>query len=84
MGTLTDRHPTLTGYDFTKDAPLTPMKAIRQKCLECQGGSSNEVKSCHITDCTLWPFRLGRNPKRSGIGGKNLGSSGLPAKNAAG
>lgn len=29
-------------------AKLTPMKAIRKKCLECSCGSFNEVKLCPI------------------------------------
>lgn len=40
---------------------MTPMKAIRAKCLECNG-TANEVKLCPCTDCALWPFRLGKNP----------------------
>ncbi|MDK2957337.1 MAG: hypothetical protein PWQ57_2834 [Desulfovibrionales bacterium] len=41
---------------------LTPIKAIRAKCLECSGGSSNEVKLCPLVECPLYAFRLGRNP----------------------
>lgn len=52
-------HNTLTGYDFTKDSPLTPLKAIRMKCLECVCASPAEVSRCHIVDCTLWPWRSG-------------------------
>ena len=40
---------------------MTPMKAIRAKCLDCNG-TSNEVRLCPCTDCPLWPFRLGKNP----------------------
>lgn len=47
----------------------SPMKAIRAKCLDCSGGSSNEVKMCPIKDCPLYPFRFG---KRVGIRGKNM------------
>ena len=39
---------------------LTPMRAIRKKCLECMGGSSSEVKRCDADECWLWPYRLGR------------------------
>ncbi len=53
-------HDTLTGYDFTKDKALPIRKAIRQKCLECQCGKLAEVRRCQITDCALWPWRLGR------------------------
>lgn len=56
-------HPTLTGYDFRVDPPLTPLKAIRAKCLECVCLSPAEVRRCHITDCTLWPWCFGKRPK---------------------
>lgn len=55
-------HDTLTGYDFTRDKPLRPLRAIRQKCLECCCGSPKEVRECQITDCTLWPYRHGKRP----------------------
>ena len=44
----------------------TPLKAIRAKCLDCNG-SATEVKLCPCTDCPLHPFRFGKNPyvKRS-------------------
>ena len=41
---------------------MTPIKAIRLFCLECCGGSSNEVKLCPSTTRKLYPFRLGKNP----------------------
>lgn len=43
---------------------LTPIKAIRAKCLDCCCDSNNEVKYCTVTHCALWPYRLGRNPYR--------------------
>ena len=46
---------------------LTPVRAIRAKCLECQGGSRKAVRNC-ATDCSLRPYRMGRNPARAGIG----------------
>lgn len=42
----------------------TPVKAIRQKCLECSGGSTKEVRGCEITNCPLHPYRMGKNPNR--------------------
>lgn len=42
-----------------KAGSLTPMKAIRAKCLDCSGGSAKEVKLCVIPACPLFPFRLG-------------------------
>ncbi len=38
---------------------LTPMKAIRKKCLDCCCWQFNEVKLCEITLCPLWPYRTG-------------------------
>lgn len=42
----------------------SPLKAIRAKCLDCVCGSVNEVKLCPCTDCSLYPFRFGKNPFR--------------------
>lgn len=42
----------------------SPVKAIRQKCLECGEGSANEVKLCPVERCPLYPFRFGKNPYR--------------------
>jgi hypothetical protein len=44
---------------------LTPTKAIRAKCLDCMGGSSKEVRLCNIPECSLFPYRLGKNPARA-------------------
>lgn len=41
---------------------ISPLKAIRLKCLDCSCGSSNEVKLCPASKCPLYPFREGRNP----------------------
>lgn len=41
-----------------------PVKAIRANCLDCMGGSSNEVKLCPVDYCPLYPFRFGKNPYR--------------------
>ncbi len=40
----------------------TPLRAIREKCLDCVCGSSQEVSLCPSGDCPLWAFRFGRNP----------------------
>lgn len=42
----------------------TPMRAIRAKCVDCSGGSTLEVKECPVKDCSLFIFRLGKNPNR--------------------
>ena len=41
-----------------------PVKAIREKCLDCCCGQVNEVKLCTVERCALWPFRFGKNPYR--------------------
>ena len=41
---------------------LTPLKAMRAKCLDCCCGSAKEVQLCPCTDCSLYPYRLGRSP----------------------
>lgn len=48
---------------------ITPLKAIRVKCLDCCCGSSSEVKRCTVENCMLHPYRSGKNPNRKGIGG---------------
>lgn len=50
--------------------PLTPVKAIRVFCLACMGGSKRLVRECNNPDCSLYPYRLGTNPNRAGIGGR--------------
>jgi hypothetical protein len=57
-----------------KYKPLTPVRAIRLKCLEC-GGRPKEVKLCEAKDCCLYAYRLGKNPRRKGIGGRKAFST---------
>ena len=38
---------------------ITPMKAIRQKCLDCSCGQVSEIKECPIKKCPLYSFRMG-------------------------
>ena len=47
---------------------LTPLKAIRQNCLDCSGNSPIGVKKCNRLDCPFYSFRFGKNPWRKGIG----------------
>lgn len=41
---------------------LTPVKAIRAKCIECSGGNRSEADRCQIKDCPLYAYRHGKNP----------------------
>ena len=47
---------------------LTPIKAIRAKCLDCMCGSAHEVRLCPSSTCSLYPYRLGHNPALAGKG----------------
>lgn len=38
------------------------LKVIREKCLNCCVNQPSEVRLCHIEDCALWPYRMGKNP----------------------
>lgn len=49
---------------------MTPLKAIRAKCLDCMCSQPAEVRLCPCEDCPLYPYRMGHNPNRKGIGGK--------------
>lgn len=42
---------------------LTPIKAIRAKCLDCSYGQPQEVRLCPIEKCPLFPYRMGHRPK---------------------
>lgn len=44
---------------------LTPIKAIRSKCIECCCSQRNEVRLCTIPDCPLFPYRMGHRPKNN-------------------
>lgn len=43
---------------------ISPIRAIRAKCLECSNGRSNEVKLCPVERCPLYPLRFGHNPNK--------------------
>ena len=44
---------------------LTPVKAIRAKCLDCCCNQIVEVRLCTCTDCALYPYRMGHRPKKA-------------------
>lgn len=44
-------------------AKITPMKAIRLKCLDCTAGQVKEVKNCPVKNCPLYGYRMGHRPK---------------------
>jgi hypothetical protein len=44
--------------------PMSPLRTIRAHCLDCCGGSAQEVGKCMALRCPSWPFRMGSNPYR--------------------
>ena len=64
------------GYDVGRDpramsadeleqlghAKVSPLRALRLKCLDCCNDSAQEVRLCTAVDCPSWPFRIGKNP----------------------
>jgi hypothetical protein len=44
--------------------PMSPLRAIRAHCLDCCGGSAQEVAKCMALNCPSWAFRMGTNPHR--------------------
>ncbi len=66
------------GYDVGRDprtmtmgdleqlghARVSPLRALRLKCLDCCNGSAREVRLCTAVDCPSWPSRMGKNPWR--------------------
>ena len=42
---------------------LTPVNAIRAKCLDCSCNQTKEVTECPVKNCSLYPYRLGKRPR---------------------
>lgn len=43
---------------------LTPIKSIRAKCKDCTNNQYQEIKECDMKNCPLWPYRMGKRPKK--------------------
>ncbi len=44
----------------TPSRPITPLRAIRLKCIDCCGFELKAVRICNFADCPLHPLRMGR------------------------
>ena len=67
------------GYDVGRDpramsadeleqsghARVSPLRALRLKCLDCCNDSAQEGRLCTAVDCPSWPFRMCKNPWRA-------------------
>ena len=43
---------------------ITPLKAIRLKCLDCTCNQPLEVRLCTAENCPLYAFRTGHRPQK--------------------
>ncbi|MDA8753313.1 hypothetical protein OAP42_00045 [Candidatus Marinimicrobia bacterium] len=43
----------------------TPIKSIRDKCLDCTAGSRKEIRLCPVIECALYPYRFGKRPTQA-------------------
>ena len=41
-----------------------PLRALRERCIDCCCFQPAEVRRCVSVDCPSWPFRMGTNPFR--------------------
>lgn len=58
-------------------AGVRPLTQIKMKCRDCSE-SREEIKNCQFQEaCSLWIFRLGKNPN---LKGKRKGRSGFPKR----
>ena len=67
-GACVGRDPRRLGADALEalgHARMSPLKALRLRCLDCCCGSPREVRLCPAVDCPAWPFRMGTNPWRA-------------------
>jgi hypothetical protein len=65
-GELIGKHPGDVPSEILslKFRAQNPLKAIRERCLDCCCGNASEVRKCTAIDCPSWPFRMGTNPFR--------------------
>ena len=43
----------------------TPIKSIREKCLDCTAGSRKEIRLCPVIQCAIYPYRFGKRPTQA-------------------
>ena len=69
-------------YCNLNDSSFSNLKKTKRHCITCipeqsvQGvrKCSGEILNPEPHKCSLHPYRLGHNPRRKGIGGKNINS----------
>jgi hypothetical protein len=86
IGDATQLYPyerPLTLGEFAAQGMPT-LAAIKRRCMDCAGGAVIGAKSCTSYDCDLWPFRVGKNPNRAGIGNAGHFAGQTPTHGPAG
>lgn len=48
------------------------LNAIYLHCLSCCGGCPNDISTCDMTSCSLYPYRLRKVPKDLAIRAEEL------------
>ena len=46
------------------------LKTIREYCVNCSGGVREEVARCTVTNCELYEYRMGKDPRPARKGPK--------------
>ena len=41
--------------------PMSPLRALRARCIDCCAAQPSEVRLCTAVACPSWPFRMGAN-----------------------
>ena len=65
-------------YKYRLGKGRVSVRLIRRMCLWCSGNQEGFVRECKSDGCTLYPFRMGKNPARKGKGGR-----GFPGRGAS-
>src|SRR5882724_3318681 len=61
------RDPRKMTQDELREAgyePMSPLKALRARCLDCCAQQPKDVALCPAVGCPSWPFRMGSDPWR--------------------
>jgi hypothetical protein len=61
------RNPREMTQDELREAghePMSPLEALRKRCLDCCGQQAKEVALCPAVGCPSWVFRMGTDPWR--------------------
>lgn len=54
--------------------PMSALKALRARCVDCCAGPHQEVRLCTAVRCPSWPFRMGSGPWRAPMSEERRGA----------